>query len=501
MLSTLFNKYSKSLLVFALALLLWFELYHETIFSMVEIWWRSETFAHGFLIFPISIYLIWDKRQRFYHTDKNPSLIFSLFLLMLIFVWGLAKSVDVQVIQQLMVVLMIPVLVGAVFGFKMLKQYLFPLLYLLFAVPFGEFLIPRLQDVTAHMTVWGLQLTGVPVFSEGMFISIPSGDFEVAVACSGIRYLIASLALGTLYAYLTYTKLYKQLIFVVVSLVVPVIANGVRAYGIVLIAHLSDMKYATGIDHIIYGWLFFGVVIFILFYIGSFWQDNTESISDSSNEQVETSLPKQQTVSLNYRQILPLIILFFGPLMTVWMSYEPSSETISTQAPQVETPWINTYTKPEKWQPVFNNADSEITTVYNEPEKNIQVYYYSSEYQFETQDKELVNAVNQLFRHKKWVQISRQSVNYNPRNKLDEVIVRRNTEKLLIWNWYEVLGLTLTNPIKIKIAQALGKLTGTHRGGKFKAIAISFHDSPQQARKQLGLFLQQNPQFLLKSAD
>jgi hypothetical protein len=56
--------------------------------------------------------------------------------------------------------------------------------------------------------------------------------------------------------------------------VVPIVANWLRAYMIVMIGQLSEMKYAVGIDHLIYGWLFFGVVVLILFWIGSFWRED-----------------------------------------------------------------------------------------------------------------------------------------------------------------------------------------------------------------------------------
>ncbi len=479
----------KLLRIFYAALAVWLLLYHNTLWSMVEIWWRSETFAHGFLIFPISIYLIWDKRSRFFTTEKNPDGLFAVGLVVLVVVWALAKAVDVVVIQQLMVVLMLPALVGTVFGLKLLKQYLFPLFYLIFAVPFGEFLIPGLQDITAIMTVWGLQLSGVPVYTEGMFISIPEGDFEVAVACSGIRYLIASLALGTLYAYLTYTKLYKQIIFVIVSLILPVLANGIRAYGIVMIAHLSDMKYATGVDHIIYGWLFFGVVIFILFYIGSFWQDKLLAEKTSSTESAN---PVSQ---FHYKVYWLFIILLLGPVINIWMNYTPVTNNISLKMPKMVKPWQADDSSQNLWLPSFKNPDSEIRATFKNLNNNKTVFYYANEYQYEAQGKELVNAVNNIFRVKHWVQVSRKPFRFK-NSELEELIVRNNKEKLLIWNWYQVNGMDLVNPVKIKIAQAAGKLTGLHRGGQFKAVAVTFYESPEQARKTLRALLEKNPELL-----
>ena len=65
--------------------------------------------------------------------------------------------------------------------------------------------------------------------------------------------------------------------FVGVSIVVPIVANWLRAYMIVMLGYLSDNRIATGVDHIIYGWLFFGLVMLVMFWIGSRWQQPSSS--------------------------------------------------------------------------------------------------------------------------------------------------------------------------------------------------------------------------------
>jgi exosortase A len=152
---------------------------------------------------------------------------------------------------------------------------------LLFAVPFGEFLLPPLMEQTADFTVFALRATGIPVYREGLYFTIPSGNWSVVEACSGLRYLIASITLGFLYAYLTYHSIRRRAIFVVVSVIVPIVANWLRAYMIVMIGHLSSMKLAVGVDHLIYGWLFFGLVMLILFWVGSFWREDFAQPSET----------------------------------------------------------------------------------------------------------------------------------------------------------------------------------------------------------------------------
>ena len=65
-----------------------------------------------------------------------------------------------------------------------------------FAVPVGEFLLPVFMEWTADFTVLALRLSGIPVYREGLQFVIPSGNWSVVEACSGIRYLIASLMVG-----------------------------------------------------------------------------------------------------------------------------------------------------------------------------------------------------------------------------------------------------------------------------------------------------------------
>src|ERR1035437_5904685 len=237
-------------------------IYRETAISMVEIWARSETFTHAFLVPPISLWLIWRIRKDVVRLMPRPNIWALLGLAGAGFVWLLGELATVGVLSQFALTTMLVLTVPTVLGLPVTRRIAFPLAFLYFAVPFGEFAMPQLMEWTANFTVLGLRLSGIPVYREGLQFIIPSGNWSVVEACSGVRYLIASLTVGTLFAYLTYHSLKRRLIFVGVSCVVPLVANWIRAYMIVLLGHISGNKLATGVDHLIYGWLFFGVVIF-----------------------------------------------------------------------------------------------------------------------------------------------------------------------------------------------------------------------------------------------
>lgn len=515
-------------------LVLFFSVYAETFISMPAIWLSSDTFAHGFLILPISLFLIWEKRECFFLTEKKSNYLLLGGLILSVFAWLVADSVDVLLGKQFMVVLMLPLLVGIFFGTKTLMVYLFPLLYLLFAVPLGEELVPKLQEITAYITVLGLQLTGIPVYREALYISVPAGDFEVAVACSGVRYLIASLALGTLYAYLTYSKLYKRIIFTVFAIIVPIIANGVRAYGIVMIAQLSDMKYATGVDHLIYGWFFFGIVIFFLFYIGNFWKDETSqkqtskltpptsaqesdleivgnrSCTPNSDElnQLETkqnsstlsngSIPHtsvpQKAPKANEKLIvlvLSLIVIAMGPISKLMIDGQEVKGIEKIQLPTQIENWTLVGESSTLWKPNFKGSDIEIFQRYSDTNQNIDLFL--AYFQKQEQGKELVNTMHTIFDLEKFKLLERNQRELSLNNTafaIDEYVIARGVKKRLIWSWYYIFGKNLNSPVEIKIQQAIGKITGLSVDGSHIAISISF-DEKEQAEEQLKVFLSQ----------
>ena len=190
--------------LFFLALL---SVYHATAMSMVAIWARSETFAHGFLILPVSLWLIYIRWDEIATVRPQPNFLLSVLLLPVGLVWLMAAVVDVQVLQQLALVAMVIVGAWSVLGLRLGRMLAFPLFFLFFAVPMGEGLIAPMMEYTATSTVWLIELTGVPVYREGLHFTLPSGRWSVVEACSGVRYIIASVTVGTLYAYLTYLSL------------------------------------------------------------------------------------------------------------------------------------------------------------------------------------------------------------------------------------------------------------------------------------------------------
>lgn len=250
-------------------------LYRDTALHMASLWSASETYAHGYVVPLISAWLAWRRRADVAACAANaaPSAVALLPIAVAALAWLVGEAANVNALRHFALVAMLVFIVPAVVGWQIARVLAFPLGFLFFSVPFGDFLLPVLMEYTAQFVVVALRATGVPVYQDGLRLVIPSGTWSVVEACSGVRYLIASLMVGALFAYLHYRSTRRRLIFMGVAFLVPVVANWVRAYAIVMLGHLSDNTLAVGVDHFIYGWVFFGVVVGLMFFIGGRWSE------------------------------------------------------------------------------------------------------------------------------------------------------------------------------------------------------------------------------------
>ncbi len=197
------------------------------------------------------------------------------------FSWLLGELASTLTVSFFAVIALMPLTVTAVLGLQWARTLVLPFAILLFAVPFGEAFVPTLMQWTADFTVVALKLSGVPVYREGQSFVIPSGTWSVVEACSGVRYLLASLFAGVIYAWQMYRSPLRRAMFLLASVVFPIVANWLRAYFIVMLGHLSDNRIAAGVDHLIYGWIFFGIVIMVMFAVGAIWREDDDSITAS----------------------------------------------------------------------------------------------------------------------------------------------------------------------------------------------------------------------------
>ena len=464
--------------------------FFDTIASLVKIWNESETFAHGYLILPISLYIIWENRERLYGKEFET----FPFAAVLIFgaggVWWLAKVIDVQVVQQFAFVAVCVLTVVFFLGLKAARQLVFPLLFLFLAVPFGNGLIPHMIDMTADFVVFAIRIVGIPVYREGTHFIMPTGSWSVVSGCSGMRYLMATITVGLLFAYMNYRSVKRRVMFMIVACLVALIANWLRAFGIVMIAHYSGMKLALGVDHYIYGWVFFGIIVFALMGVGRIWQEEPLAVDISKD-----SGAKQQLVGVPISfgaSLLALLVLLFWPIFYLVSTDSAGDDFAAPQFAQLTDSgqWRRLEEHITDWKPEIIGARHEIKLTYSR-DGSKPVEFFVGWYPEQNPDAEIINARNRLIHEKDSVwKYHRHGIrDLGGTSGVESVFERSlesNTQNLLVWQWYWIAGNSTTSNLHGKIHQAVARLTGRNDGGAFIVVYTEIEETDASREAGVG---------------
>ena len=475
-------------------------LYRETAVAMVTIWSRSDTFTHGFLVPPIVLWLIWRQRGALAKQVPRPAPAAWVLMAGVAFFWLLGDLVAVNAVTQLTLVALLVLSVPALLGWSVTGQILFPLGFLFFAVPIGEFLLPPLMEWTAHVTVFALRLSGIPVYREGLDFVVPTGRWAVVEACSGVRYLIASLTVGALFSYLNYQSTQRRILFILVALVVPVVANWMRAYMIVMLGHLSGNKLAVGVDHLLYGWVFFGIVIMLMFIIGARWAEPefTAPATHQTTSEASGTAPRHAARLWGGAAGMAMMVTLPHLAVLAMENREIASRGGGVIPLPLVTHWHLDGSKGIGFKPAFQNPSTEINQHYSLDGRTVGLYL--GHYQHQDYGRKLVSSNNVLVvgkdPHWELVASGRQRLSWG-----EHVLEVRTAELrsavhpglpnqryLVTWQFYWIGGQVTANDHLAKVYGALNRLSGGSNGSAV-IVASTLKDQAGDADALLGSFL------------
>jgi len=238
--------------------------------EMLHQWWYIDTYSHILLVPVIIGWLVALKAGELAKIDPRPWVPGLIVVAAGLGLWLIGRVSGANLIAHAGAVGVLQGLVIAALGPRTSALIALPLCLGVFLVPFGDEIIEPLQVVTAHIAILLTQWSGIPAHFDGIYIDTPVGLFVVAEACSGVRFLIAMVTLAVLVAFTRFSRWTHRIAFLVVSLVVPIIANGIRAWGTVYIAQSQGVEFAAGFDHVFYGWFFFAFVVILI--LGLAWR-------------------------------------------------------------------------------------------------------------------------------------------------------------------------------------------------------------------------------------
>ncbi len=465
--------------------------YRDSFVSITKLW-QSSDHEHGVLVCVIAAYLVWRVRHSLVASPITCDFRGLFLVLLLVCLWFIARLSGVQIIEHGAVLAMIPATIVTILGPKITANILFPLIFMLFAVPVSDALIPYMMIITADIATALLELSAFPVYREGQYLSLPGGDFVVADVCSGVRYLITGALLAALFGYLRYRSVYKRIVLVAATALAMIITNGVRAYIVMAVASATNMQYLGGRDHVYFGWVLFGLVMLLIMWIGSRYDDDMDSDSEERNSRPNSDLNAVRPLHTkrSWRKIIiasSTLLLLIGP-----PQYLNSLEDSTAQ--QIAVVDLETVIKCSPgglwrapWMPSFERAAASYAGSFHCADEPVNVF--SAAYANAIQGSELISSAN--------APTPRQ---WNRATQAGELVLGRMARKsavvkethiddanynALIWYWYEIDSDRATSGFGVKVLQVLALIEKRPAGGRVIVLETSAVDGIAGARERL----------------
>jgi exosortase A len=487
-----------SLVVFGLSSILLLWRFWSEVAAAFAVWTSSQTFGHALFVFPVTLFLFYRLRHHLAALRPKAAPWALVPMAGAALCWAIGDLANLMVVKQLAFVAIWQSLFLLVFGWQVAGRSLFPLAYLYLAVPFGLSLIPALQDVTAQIVVYLLRFGGVPVFLNGYHIEIPTGSFLVAEACSGVRYLMVCIALGTLAAYLFFRSWLRRTLFVALSIVVPIVANGIRAYSIIMIAHHGGHEFARDFDHVLYGFAFLSLVTLVLLALGALLRDRQYTPRlDPVNSTIssQASVPVRNAAAGRFVQAacaaLALIALLSMQTWTEVAKAPPPNTSATLRAPVLRAPWVLESTTPA-WRPTLHGADAELQQGYRRGEERVvlNVAYYA----YQREGAEVVSDLNMISSSSEVQVLRARQMKLEFADVLlpvNELVVAYDGQPVLVWHWYWVDRENTNSRMAAKLLEMKALATGSERAAAIIAVTAEVSDNIDGTVELIKSFLQE----------
>lgn len=431
--------------------------------DMAAIWWNSSTFNHCLLILPIIWWLVDQRKSELAKITPQSWTPALAWVAAGAVGWLLGDAAGVALARHAGLVMMLQGAVGTVLGSNVARGLMFPLFYSFFLIPFGEEFVPALQTITAKMCMWLLGLSGIPVHIEGIYISTPTALFRVAEACSGVKFLVAMVALGALIANLCFKNWSRRAAFMAACVAIPILANGLRAFGTIYIAHHGNVDFAASFDHVFYGWIFFGLVIALVIAAG--WPFFDKAADDVALDAAKLQSPVRFPLAAKIAAPALLAIATFPFAWSAFVSSATSPVPRQIALPEVSGWQRVDYAPQLAWKPHFAKANHELLGRYRNATGQ-KADLYIAVYDRQSEGRELVGyGQGAVGPDSKWSWIADCP---NPAQGRCERISADNKTHREVISFYRVGGVTSGSGSAIKLATLKARLTG----GNQQAVAV-----------------------------
>ena len=266
--------FSRPLVAWCVALLgLVSLLYAPVIRGLALQWWTNADYGHGFFVPFFSMFVLWHERECWTKIKIKPSNVGFVVLLGSVALLLLGSLGAELFTTRLSLLGLLAGMVLFLAGWPMLRAVSFPLAYLMWMIPlpviiYNQITFP-LQLIASRLASAWLELTHVPVLRDGNILVLSNYSLEVVEACSGIRSVMALMALAVAYGYLVSPQRWVRYVLAAFMVPIAIFTNAIRVMGAGILAHRFGPPTAEGFLHKFSSWAVFLVALVLL--LGMHW--------------------------------------------------------------------------------------------------------------------------------------------------------------------------------------------------------------------------------------
>lgn len=468
-------------------------LYFGTILSFYDLFSeQGSDQTHAPLLLLVSLYLIyraWESGGR--RIDLRLNLPVAGLLALLSLLWLVSGLVFVEAGQQTSLITMLALLPVCLLGWRAGSRYLVPILILLTLVPVWSVFIPYLQIVSATISGTVLDLVGITSTREGYLLIIPNGTFEVADACSGLKFQTVGVTLALIHTQLTKVPLRVAAVYLLSASLLALVSNVIRICIVVAIGYRYGMNHEYVQDHNFIGWIVFSSLFFVLLYVGERQLIKHQiRVAPEVESGIEQNSFRRQMVGLS------LVILAFslGPLLHGFFTASKPSQLADLITPPGDLRgWSLVSDELAEWRPLWTAGDLSYQGRFRSGKHEVDLY--ATQFHTQSQGREAVNVSHRVYDIDKWSRISRSAkiieLAGNGPLPVEETLLRGSGYKQrTVWQWYRTNAKNVPTDAEAKWNNLLGVLSGNPDIAVF-VVSMDVTQDQEHATEVLADFVNQ----------
>ena len=228
-------------------------LYQDTFYELMHQWDTNIYYAHGYLMLPLAAWLLWRKRVTLRQLPTGSSWSGLFFLVSGLVLFAVSFRAEIIFLQGLSFILVLAGGIHTLWGRRALREATFPLFVLIFMLPLPYLLLdpigfPMKQSAAGHATSL-LQLLGVPVWQDGVYLHLPNYTLVVEDVCNGLRSLISIVTVSTVLTHIVLPNYRDRVLLIAASIPISLGANIVRITMTALMGYYVSDQLAQGFLH------------------------------------------------------------------------------------------------------------------------------------------------------------------------------------------------------------------------------------------------------------